>query len=109
MCKALKFGRSKIFMTEENERLVALTFVNSPKKSMRRASQELSIPRSTLRHRIDKLKLKPYRPRLVFGLLKDDPDRRLQFHKLIHVTNDKPDLLDKIIWFDKACLNFTEM
>jgi hypothetical protein len=26
-----------------------------------------------------KLRLKPYRPRLIHGLLEDDPDRRLQF------------------------------
>ena len=36
-------------MTEENEMRVAMTFVNSPKKSTRRAAQELSFPRTSLR------------------------------------------------------------
>ena len=37
-----KSGRPTMSMTEENEIRVAMTFVNSPKKSTRRAAQELS-------------------------------------------------------------------
>ena len=33
VCNAPKSGRRKASMTEENETLVAMTFVNSPKKS----------------------------------------------------------------------------
>ena len=40
-----KSGRNKTSSTEENEMLVALIFVNSPKKSTRRASLELLIPK----------------------------------------------------------------
>jgi hypothetical protein len=109
VCNAPKSGRPKTSMTEENEMLVAMTFVNSPKKSTRRASQQLSIPRTSLRRLMDKLKLKPYRPRLVHGLLEDDPDRRLQFCESIlgHITNEQPDLLDKIIWSDEACFKLS--
>ena len=67
----------------ENEMLVTMTFVNSPKKSARRASAELPIPRISLQRLMHKLKLKPYRPQLVHGLLEDDPDRRLQFCKMM--------------------------
>ena len=41
-----KSGRNKTSSTEENEMLEALTFVNSPQKSTRRASLELSIPKN---------------------------------------------------------------
>ena len=59
-------------MTEENEVRVAMTFVNSPKKSTRRAAQELSLPRTSLLCLMRKLNLKPYRPRLLHGLLEDE-------------------------------------
>ena len=64
-----KSGRNKTSSTEENEMLVALTFVNSPKKSTRRASLQLSIPRTSMMRLMRKLKLRPYRPRLLHGLL----------------------------------------
>jgi len=49
------------------------------------------------------LGLKMYRPRLLHGLLQDDPDRRLQFCEVI--VNDKrhgSGIVDKIMWSDEA-------
>ena len=66
-------------MTEENEMLAAMTSVNILRKSTQRASQQLSIPRTSLRCIMDELNLKPFRQRLTHGLLEDDSDRRLQF------------------------------
>ena len=40
-----KSGRNKTSSTEENGMMAALAFVNSPKKSTRRASLELLIPK----------------------------------------------------------------
>ena len=60
-----KSGRPRTSTTEENEMRVAMTFVNSPKKSTRRAALELSLPRTSLRRLMRKLNLKPYRPRLL--------------------------------------------
>ena len=96
-------------MTEVNEMLVAMTFVNSPKKSTRRASQQLSIPRTSLQRVMGKLKLNPHRPRLIHGLLEDDQHRWLQFCQLIHahITNEQPDLPDKIIRSDEACFKLS--
>ena len=104
-----KSGRNKTSTTEENEMQVALTFVNSPKKSTRRASLELSIPRTSLMRLMRKLKLRPYRPRLLHGLLEDDPDRRIQCCETIRdlIANEVPDLLDKIIWTDEACFKLS--
>ena len=48
VANAPKSGRPRTSMTEENEMRVAMTFVNRPKKSTRRAAQELSLPRTSL-------------------------------------------------------------
>jgi len=87
---------------------VAMTFVNGPKKSTRRAAQELSLTRTSLRRLVRKLILKPYRPRLLHGHLEDDPDRRLQFCEIMrNQISDERDLLDKIIWSDEACFKLS--
>ena len=85
-----------------------MTFVNSPKKSIRRAAQEISLQRMSLGRLMPKLNLKPYRPRLLRGLLEDDPDRRLQFCEIMrNQISDERDRLDKIIWSDEACFKFS--
>ena len=101
---APKSGRNKTSTTEDNEMLVALTFINSPKKSTRRAAQELSLPRTSLQRLMKKLNLNPYRPRLLHGLMEDDPDRRLQFCETLRdfIANEEQDILDKIVWSDEA-------
>ncbi|CAI9734936.1 Hypothetical predicted protein [Octopus vulgaris] len=81
--KAPKSGRSKTSVTERNEMLVAMAFVNCPKKSTQRASLELSIPRTPLQRLMHKLKLRHFRARLVHGVLEGDPDRRLQSCELM--------------------------
>ena len=60
VANARKSGRPRTSMIEENDMSVAMTFVNSPKKSTRRAAQELSLPRKSLRRLKRKLNLKPY-------------------------------------------------
>ena len=52
--------------------------------------------------------MRPFRPRLLHGLLEDDTDRRLQFCEIIrNQISDEQDLLDKIIWSDKTCFKFS--
>ena len=105
VANASKSGRPRTSMTEENEMRVAMTFVNDPKNS---TAQELSLPRTSLRRLMRKLNLKPYCPRLLRGLLQDDPDRRLQFCEIMHnQISDERDLLDKIIWPDEACFKLS--
>ena len=50
------------------------------------------------------LKLKPYQPRLLHGLLEDGPDRRVQFCETQRdlIDNDDPDIINKIVWTDEA-------
>ena len=49
------------------------------------------------------LQLKPYKPRLLQALNKDDPDRRLEFCEwLVKDTDQDSSLLDRILWTDEA-------
>ena len=49
------------------------------------------------------LGLKIYRPRLIHGLIEDDPDRRLQFcETILSEERDDEGLLGKIVWSDEA-------
>ena len=54
------------------------------------------------------MNFKPYRPRLVHGLLEDDPDRRLQFCEMMRGQFvGEVETLDKIIWSDEACFKLS--
>jgi len=100
---APKSGRPRSVSITSNEELVAQTFVQSPKKSTRRASLELDISLSSTWRLMRKVELKPYRPRLLQHLLPDDAERRLQFAVLmLSEIRENPDLLDKIVWSDEA-------
>ena len=87
-----------------------MTFINSPKKSTRRASAQLSILRTSLQRLSHNIKLKPYRPRLVLGLLEDEPDPRLQFCKMMNeqFVGEQVETFDKIIWSDEACYKLSD-
>ena len=59
--------------------LVAAAYVQSPRKSQRKASSELQIFHRSLGRIMTEIGLKPFRPRLLQALNDDDPDRRQQF------------------------------
>jgi hypothetical protein len=89
--------------SKENEMLMSQTFTKGPQKSKQRASIELGISRRFLSRLMQRLGLKMYRPRLLHGLLEDEPDRRLQFWEV--VLNDERqgnDIVDKITWSDET-------
>lgn len=97
-------GRPKTATHAENTDLVATCFVNSPKKSIRRASLELDISRSSLQRILHAAGLKPYRPHLMQALNEDDPDRRSQFcETFLAFYEDEPNIVDHIIWSDECC------
>jgi len=80
--------------------------MKSPQKSKQRASIELGISHRSLIHLMQRLGLKMYRPRLLHGLLEDDPHRRLQFCEV--VLNDERQgngIVDKITWSYEAHFN----
>ena len=100
---APRSGRPVKVCTQENLQMVAEAYSHSPKKSTRRASSELSISRTPLQRMMSSLGLKPHRPRLIHGLLEDDPDRRLEFCDVfLNEINENPEILDRILWTDEA-------
>ena len=48
--------------------------------------------------------MKPYRPRLLHGILEDDPDRRVEFCETLQdmFRNEDDEILNKIVWSDEA-------
>jgi hypothetical protein len=83
--------------------LVSQAFTKRPQKSKQRASIELGISHRSLSHLMQCLGLKMYQPRLLHGLLQDDPDHCLQFCEV--VLNDKRQgngIVDNITWCDEA-------
>ena len=79
-------------------------FVRSPKKSTRRASQELQIPRSTVQKVLHKrLRFTPYRLQLVQRLYPQDRETRFNFCQGLQESMENYlDLLSKIIFSDEA-------
>ena len=64
---------------KENVDTVSEAYARSPQKLLRRGSAEMGIKRTYLRKILTELNMKTYIPRLIHGLLEDDPDRRSQF------------------------------
>jgi len=107
ICNAPKSGQPVSVTTQKNEILLSQAFKKSPQKSKQRAFIELGISCRSLSRLMQRVGLKIYRPRLLHGLLEDDPDRHLQFCEV--VLNDKRQgsgIIDKITWSDQAHLNF---
>lgn len=103
ICNAPKSGRPVSITTQENEILVSQAFTESPKKSKQRASVELGISCRSLSRIMQRLGLKMYRPRLLHGLLEDDPDRRLQFCEVVlNEERQGNGIINKIMWSDEA-------
>ena len=69
--------------TNENVDTVSEAYARSPQKSLRRGNAEMGIKRTSLRKILTELNMKPYIPRLIQGLLEDDPDRRPQFVNIL--------------------------
>ena len=83
--------------------LVAAAYVQSPRKSQRKASSELQISRRSLGHIMTEIGLKPFRPQLLQALNDDDPDRRQQFcEELLSLYHLDSKIVDKVIWTEEA-------
>ena len=61
------------------------------------------MPQTSIRRILTSIGLKSYRPRLIHGWLEDDPDRRLQFSKImLNKVKENAGILDNIVWSDEA-------
>jgi len=83
--------------------LVSQAFTKRPQKSKQRASIELGISRRSSSRLVQRLGLKMYWPRLLRGLLEDDPDHSLQFCEVVlNEERHGNGITDKIIWSNAA-------
>ena len=96
-------GRPKSVCNSGNRQIVEDGFMSSPRKSTRRASQELGISQTSIVRLLHDVHLKPYRPYLLHSLNEDDYDRRVEFSQIFQqLCNEDATFPEKIIWSDEA-------
>ena len=98
-----KAGRPVSVTTPDNVMQVALMYTEHPDTSKRKASLEMDVSRRSLTRMMKSVGLNLYRPRLIHGLLEDDPDRRLQFSEnILNEEREGEGIIRKIVWSDEA-------
>jgi len=96
-------GRPRSVSTDENKERVRAAFEESPATSLRRASLDLNVSKSSLQRMLKELGFKPYRPQLLHALNEDDPDRRCEFADIfLKLVAEDSSFLDRIVWTDEA-------
>lgn len=101
VCDLTRSGRPR---TDEkiNEAVIAKMYA-SPKKSIRRTSMELNVPRSTVHDILKKAKFHPYKLQLLQHLSEDDPDRRMQMCGwFLERIEENADFLSTVMFSDEA-------
>ena len=101
---AKKHGGGRKSVSEDNVQRISETFHRSPRKSIRRASQELAIPKSTVHRVVRKhLKLYAYKLQILQALKPNDRPQRAAFatDMLERIDND-PNFLTMIMFSDEA-------
>ncbi|KAJ9600198.1 hypothetical protein L9F63_009532, partial [Diploptera punctata] len=88
---------------------VQAAFERSPRKSLRRASRELQIPKSTLQRIVHKrLKLHRYKVQLVQRLEPNDMPKRVEFaNTMLDRLGADPDFMTKIFFSDEATFHLS--
>ncbi len=77
-----------------------------PHVSIRHMSSELNISTTSIYRVYKLLGFKPYIPKLIHELNEDDFDRRIEFCEIfLSLVENKPDLVNRIIWSDEATFN----
>ena len=78
-------------------------FCTSPKKSVRRASFELNVPKSTIHDILKKERFHPYKLQILHHLNEDDPDRRIQMCEwFLEQIAEDDDFLLNVLFSDEA-------
>jgi len=96
-------GRPRHARTAKLSESIMTSIKNSPLKSSKRLSNELGVSKSTIIRTLHDINYRPYRPRLIHGLLEVDPFLRIQFcENIINMVQNDDSFLDRIIWSDEA-------
>lgn len=98
-----KSGRPKTETSEERQMEVAQAFVEDPHLTLRKASLQLQINRMSIYRNLKIIKFHPYKIQLHQELNEDDPDRRLEFCKIMMGRIDQnPNFLSQIVFSDES-------
>jgi transposase len=89
-------------VSDEVKGTVRAKVIASPKKSTRRTSMELGVPRSTVQKILKTYAFHPYKMQVLQSLSENDPDRRLEMCAWFS------DLLDKNARFTEDCVLFSD-
>ena len=96
-------GRPRDAVSEESIEKVTQKLTECPKISIRVASLELEMSKSSFHRAAQETGFRPYRPHAVVELSDDDFDRRDEFCvAFLAMLEQNPDLLNKIIWSDES-------
>lgn len=100
---ASRSGRPVSVRTAELRGRIQESLERSPQKSCRRLSRELGVSFRSVHRSLHDLGYKPFRPRLIHGLLEDDPYQRLEFcETMLERFEADESFIDRIIWTDEA-------
>ena len=96
-------GRPRTSTSPRKEERVLETFQRSPRKSLRQASREVGISKSSVHRIMKRCQWRSYIPKLVHALNDDDPDRRVQYCEwYLERCNEDAHFSTKIVWSDEA-------
>lgn len=89
--------------TADTEEVILAKVAASPRKSTRRTSMELGIPRTTLRRVLKKHRWHPYKLQLLHHMTEDDPDRRMEMCDwFLRKLDDNAQFLSTVMFSDEA-------
>lgn len=95
-------GRPRV--SDETRTAILDKIEQSPKKSVRRSSCEINVPRSTMQKILKEEHFHPYKLQILHKLHEDDPDRRMEMSTWFKNRLDKdPDMVHrKVLFSDEA-------
>lgn len=96
-------GRPRSTTSEDNRMEIAQAFVENPHLTVRKASEQHVLPRSTVHRILKSIKFHPYKVNLIHELNEDDPDRRIEFCDTMMTRIDEdPNFLYSIVFSDES-------
>lgn len=96
-------GRPQTATNEEMQMDIALSFVEDPHLSTRRAALHHDVSHMSVHRCLKSIRFHPYKMHLVQELNEDDPDRRIEFcDEMMTIINNDNNFLHNIVFSDEA-------
>ena len=108
LCDLKRTGRPRTARSEENVNTVMGAFCWSPKKSVRRASDELELSKTNVHRILKDNKMHPYRLRILHELFDEDLAARRAFStEMLQVIQNDDDFLNQVLFSDEAVFHLS--